>query len=195
MNKVVDRALSTIEKSCGGNFFRRSLDGVELDVTAGKEAVAKRKNRARESRSRHLTAAEKIYTDELASNLLRQVCETAKRSFHEMVNRHDLRGKLRTLDRLFEEQPELPGGKGRVPATMETTPEDLLRAKRMRIKTDDKKNLEMLLNDVKNVNAKLQTELDQELALVQQCMKQLDERASIIDDAHGACVAAGKNQP
>ena len=186
LDKVTDKALSTIQQAAGGTFFRRHLSTVNLDAgLPSSSAPSTTAATATIGKKRALTADEKHQVDDVATSLLTEVSQRVKEDFSRYLNSTELRSKLNGLDQLFVEQPKLPGGDGeRVPAVLPEDPTDLLRAKRMRLKLADKDGLEQLLVDAQNVHKQLDSDLTRDRSLLHRCETELERRASMIDSAY-----------
>ena len=192
--KVTDKALSTVEGSAGGTYFRSFLTGIELNATRPADDTIDIESIKRRGQKRRLSAVDKEQLDNVANALVGEVCEQVKDEFTKGVAASGVRKKLNTLDDLFNEQPILPGGNGeRAPPPLSDNPEQILRAKRMRIKLQDKRNLERLLEEAQEVNKQLEADLDREKAIAKQCEEDLSERAAIVDKTYNIVMASNGN--
>ena len=187
--KVSDKALSTVQASAGGTYFRSFLTGIELNATRPADDTI---DVGKVLKKRRLGAQEKQQVDSVAAALVGEVCEQVSAEFAQNVQAASVRTKLNALDTLFQEQPVLPGGGGeRAPPPLEGNPEQLVRAKRMRIKLQDKHNLERLLEEAEAVHAQLEADLSHEKQLVERCESDLTQRAAIVEKTYNIVMARG----
>ena len=204
LDKVTDKALSTIGEATGGTYFRRHLSSINLDAglpsssstTLPSTSTSSSSTSSSSSSStsstltgqkRRFTTDEKHQIDDFAASLLTEVTQRVKEDFSRYLDSTEVRSKLNVLDRLFVEQPKLPGGDGeRIPAVLPEDPTNLLRAKRMRLKLSDKEGLEQLLVDAQQVQAHLESDLSRDRSLLSRCENELERRASMIDSAHSS---------
>jgi hypothetical protein len=209
LDKVTDKALSTIRHAAGGTFFRRHLSSLHLDaglpssdktITSTSSSSSSSTNTTQASNASHTTTNtttigkkrrhttdEKHQIDAMSTSLLVEVTQRVKDDFTRYIGSSELRTKLNVLDELFVQQPKLPGGDGeRVPAVLPENPTDLLRAKRMRLKIADREGLEQLLHDAHNVNAKLEADLARDRSLLGRCEKELERRAYMLETAYSS---------
>ena len=202
LDKVTDKALSTIGEATGGTYFRRHLSSINLDAglpssssttlpststSSSSTSSSSSSSSTLTGQKRRFTTDEKHQIDDFAASLLTEVTQRVKEDFSRYLDSTEVRSKLNVLDRLFVEQPKLPGGDGeRIPAVLPEDPTNLLRAKRMRLKLSDKEGLEQLLVDAQQVQAHLESDLSRDRSLLSRCENELERRASMIDSAHSS---------
>jgi hypothetical protein len=191
--KVTDKALSTVQGSAGGTYFRSFLTGIELNATRPADDTI---DVGKVLKKRRLGAQEKQQADGVAAALVGEVCEQVSAEFAQNVRAAGVRGRLNALDAMFQEQPVLPGGGGeRAPPPLEGNPEQLVRAKRMRMKLQDKHNLERLLEEAEAVHVQLEADLAHEKELVERCESDLNQRAAIVEKTYNIVMAGAAAGP
>ena len=191
---VLDKALERGKAEVRQTWFRKILrEGRAPERLHGQVSEKKRKRKNPEELTLDdVPACRDLVSEEWVERMMQRVKERTMVSFEEVAARRQLTDKLNRLDKLVNEQPELPGAGERVPPSMAESPDALLRAERLREKTKDRDRLKAMLEREQTRLGEIKQSLEDERDLARKCTESLKQVLAKVHEAHVATLQSSE---